>query len=152
MSGNATISTPLRKRTNDQPCPTKKQKHSFVVGDYVCVHCDSLDKQHILCRIVQVMGKVYCLCCVLKGSFSSSELISLDKDCNIPLCNWRIANKVSLGEVVTYPVCVEACDCNLTQGSDSLTVRSDNWLCNSLYSLSFSNKEVLSPSGWLVLL
>ena len=165
VADSTTSSTSVEKRVGNHctGVPTKKRNCNFVVGDYVCVHSNSLDKHHIPCRVVHSLGNLYRVCCqkgIIKCTFSRSELTSLDKDVNIPLHNWRVANKVSLSEVVADPICVEACSCtlsncvteitDLTQKCDPAMTTNDNWLCNSLYTLCFRNKdEVLLPSGWL---
>ena len=67
---------------------------------------------------------LYRVCCqkgIIKGTFSNSELTSLNKDGNIPLHNWRVANEVSFSEVVTDPVCVEACSCILNDKATEVT-------------------------------
>lgn len=61
-------SSVLGKRENvsgDQPPPAKKQRSStsYKVGDKVCVHTDRLDKQHMPCRVVLIVGKKYQLYC-----------------------------------------------------------------------------------------
>ena len=130
------------------------------VGDYVS---DKLVKQHVPCRVVQAVGKIYRLCCykgVLKDSYTSSELMTLSSDCSISLDNWRI---VSLREVTEDPTSLEACDCildksttgitdltDLTGDPDVVSTRSNTWLCNPLYTLTCNNREeILSPDEWL---
>ena len=172
---NATKSDPcttvLGKRGKpkaDQSPPAKKQRSStssYKVGGYVCLHTDRLDKQHVPCRVVLAVGKKYQLFChvgILKGSYFSQELQTLDSDWSVSLEGWRVATKVSLNEVASDPTCLEKCECvrseftksvtDLTQDDDSDTaaVGSKDWLCNPLYTLTSTNREeVLSPSGWL---
>ena len=51
------MSTPTIK-TKDEDPKIRTQKY-FAVGDYVSIHRKSLDKQHIPCRIVQIMGEKF---------------------------------------------------------------------------------------------
>lgn len=57
-------------------------------------------------------------------------------------------------------MCLETCNCvldkspmnviDLTGSPDNVASGGKNWICNGVYSLTFSNgEEVLSPSGWL---
>ena len=159
------VSTALGKRVRDQSCPIKE---SFVVGDYVSLHSSKLGRQHVHCRVVQVVGGVYRLFCdkgVLRGAYTSSDLKPLSSDYQISLVEWRVAGTISLQQLISDGTCLKPCHCldrpvsdvtlitDLTQDSD---MESDNalenkkWLCNELYSLTVSNKEeVLSPTGWL---
>ena len=140
---------------------------TFEVGDYVCIHHNSLqvDKKHIPCRVVLVVDRKYRLFCdkgIFKRVFSSNELKSLSSsDRDIPLEDWRLACAVSLHEVSTDPACLESCNCNLdstvpsgihvdlTQTPDIAT-KSNDWVKNTLYTLDCSNREeVTSPFGWL---
>ena len=89
--------------------------------------------------------------------------MTLSSDCSISLDNWRIAAKVSLREVTNDPTSLEACDCildksttgitdltDLTKDPDVVSVKSDTWLCNPLYTLTCNNRqEILSPDEWL---
>ena len=80
-------STPLGKRskpTSDEVCSPKRKKTdtpSFKAGDYVSLHVNKVNDQHIPCRVVQVVrGKMYRLYCrlgVLRGTYVSSELRTL---------------------------------------------------------------------------
>ena len=163
-------SSVIGKRENvsgDQPPPAKKQRSSTSckVGDKVCVHTDRLDKQHVPCRVVLIVGKKYQLYChkgVLKGSYVMQELSTCKSDWSVSLEGWRTAAKVSLQDVASDPNGLEKCECavniinnsvmDLTQGDDSdvVTVSIYKWLCNPLYTLTSTNREeVLSPSGWL---
>ena len=51
-----------RERLPKKKPPTankrKSEGSSFQVGDYVSVHIKSLEKYHIPCHVVQVVGKV----------------------------------------------------------------------------------------------
>ena len=58
---------------------SKKQKLSekLEFGSYVCLHTSCSKTQHLLCRITEIVGKGFCLCCisgVLNTSCSSEEL------------------------------------------------------------------------------
>ena len=161
LKGCAGKSTP-GMRLNDKHPQIKRPKSNFVVGDYVCIHHRSLDKQHIPCRVVQIVGEKYRLYCykgIIRGSFSHSELMSLDSDWCILLHDWRAAAQVSLHDVFTDHACLESCVCNLeicpagdviVDQAPGIVTKDSNWICNLLYSLTFSNQEeVLSASGWL---
>ena len=160
----------LGKRENvsgDQLPSAKKQRSStsYKVGDKVCVHTDRLDKHHVPCRVVLVVGKKYQLYChkgVLNRSYVMQELSTCKSDWSLSLEGWRTGAKVSLQDVASDPNCLEKCECavdkvnntviDLTQDddSDAVAVSSKNWLCNPLYTLTSTNREeVLSPSGWL---
>ena len=157
---SATVSSPKRNKS-DSP--------SFKPGDYVSLHVNKLNGQHIPCCVVQVVGKMYRLYCrlgVLKGTYVSSELTSLSTDLSISVGDWRTADTLSLGQVTNIATCLQHCDCVLDKSTVDVTILSQdsdlesgggsedegdkNWLCNPLYTLTTSNREeVLSPSGWL---
>lgn len=119
------------------------------------LHIDKLPDQHIPCHVVQVVGKLYRLCCrlgVLRGTYVSSELRTLYSDLSISVGNWRTADTVSLHQVTENATCLEQCDCILDRSTvsvDLITLDSDlesggssesecgkNWLCNPLYTLT----------------
>ena len=157
------------KPKQDQPPPAKKQRcstssYTYKVGDRVCIHTHWLDKHHIPCRVALVVGKKYQLYChkgILKGSYVSQELKPLGSDWSVSLEGWRVAAKISVQEVASDPACLEKCDCILDKSttsitdliqedSDTVSVSSNDWTCNPLYTLTSTNREeVLSASGWL---
>ena len=160
------------KPTSDQVSSPKRNKSdspSFKVGDYVSLHVNKLTDQHIPCRVVQVVGKMYRLYCrlgVLRGTYVSSELRALRSDLSISVGEWRTADTFSLSQVTKNAMCLQQCDCALDrstvnvnhvcQDSDSESGGSSEdechkkWLCNPLYTLTSTNREeVLSPTGWL---
>ena len=153
--------------SGEQLPSAKKQTSStcYKVGDKVCVHTDRLDKHHVPCRVVLVVGKRYQLYChkgVLNRSYVMQELSTCKSDWSLSLEGWRTGAKVSLQDVASDPNCLEKCECavdkvsntviDLTQDddSDAVAASSKNWLCNPLYTLTSTNREeVLSPSSWL---
>ena len=159
LKGCAGKSTP-EKGLSEHP-QTKRPKSDFAVGDYVCIHHRSLNKQHIPCRVVQIVGEKYRLYCykgIIRGSFSHSEM-SLNSNRCILLHDWRAAPQVSLHDIFTDHACLESCACSLdtctadvviVDPAPGVVTKDSNWICNLLYSLSFSNQEeVLSATGWL---
>ena len=167
-------STPLGKRskpTSDEVCSPKRKKTdspSFKAGDYVSLHVNKLNDQHIPCRVVQVvrckMYRLYCRLGVLRGTYVSSELRTLcSSDLSISVGDWRNAEIVSLGRVTKDATCLQQCDCILDKSTVNVTLISHDsdsesggiypnkkWFCNALYTLTSTNREeVLSPSGWL---
>ena len=170
-------STPLGKRskpTSNEVCSPKRKKTdspSFKAGDYVSLHVNKLNDQHIPCRVVQVVrGKMYRLYCrlgVLRGTYVSSELKTLcSSDLSISVGDWRTAEIVLLGRVTKDATCLQQCDCILDKSTVNVTLISHDsdsesggiseedpnkkWFCNELYTLTSTNREeVLSPSGWL---
>ena len=162
LQGCTGMSTPMMITKDDHKIRT--QKSDFAVGDYVSIHHKSLDKQHIPCRIVQVMRekfRLYCSKGIVSGSFSRSDLLCLDSDWYVSLNGWRTAAQVSLRDICTDHSCLEPCGCILgmsikdsipvvVESTSDVVTESCNWVCISLYNLTFVNREeVLSASGWL---
>ena len=73
-----------------KPPPAKKRKTAmkFRAGDYVGVHSATIKDHHVPCRIAEVIGNQYRLCCnqgVLKRCYAGSELTPLSSSCYISL-------------------------------------------------------------------
>ena len=160
------VSTMLWEKGNCQPHPDKKLQCNFTVGDYVCLHSSILDKRHVPCRVIQVFGANYRLYCqkgVVKGKYSSHQLMPLSSDLYIPLEDWRLSAQVHLHKVIHDSTCLQFCDCVLDVSSTNSTVplevsdtesgcvtESLYWIRNPLYTLTTGDREeVISPSGWL---
>lgn len=121
-----------------------------------------LDKRHVPCRVIQVFGTNYRLYCqkgVLKGKYSSHQLMPLSSDIHIPLEDWRLSAQVHLHKLIHDSTCLQFCDCVLDVSSTNSTVplevsdaeservtESLYWIRNALYS---GDREVISPSAWL---
>ena len=162
-------STQLGKRERFDETPSvkksKRDSSSFKVGDHVV---DRLEKYHIPCRVVQVVNKgckLYCCKGVLNMCYSISDLKALSSNWSISLENWRTATQVSVIEVIGDPANLEVCECCVSKPARNdidLTEDSWNsssgagspadryWLRNALYTLTSTNKKVLSRSGWLL--
>ena len=132
------------------------------VGDYVAVHSSKLSsrKLHVCCRVVGCFDRRYKLYCrkgVLKSCYSGVELKCVSVTEPIPLKQWREAPQVSVQEVVADPTCLESCDCIVNDSpaieigdTDDEAEVSDAWVTSPLYTLTSTEREVLSSSGeWL---
>lgn len=140
----------------------------FKPGDCVFVHSRKALNNHVRCRIVEVVGKFYRLCCMkgaLNGRYSSEDLTASSKKFSLPLFEWRQSPAVSLCDVVSDPACLERCNCtrsksplaaiDLTGDSEEpdhgrVSAGDHTWLKNELYTLNNKERETIeSPSGWL---
>ena len=148
--------------SSSKPPPSKKRKIQMNVGDYVCVHCQSVADVHVPCRIVECMNsrfRLYCTKGILNTSYSGSELIPFCSSTPIPLDNWRKAPSISLLCVSSDPAVAEQCNCSIPVCSENVLISSssedenmvhDLWVDNCVYSLSHKDRElVITPTGWL---
>ena len=76
FGSNALLNKLGKREMPKRVCPpakkTKSSTSSIKVGEYVCIYSDRLDKHHVPCRVVQVVGKKYQLYChkgVLKRTY-----------------------------------------------------------------------------------
>ena len=113
---------------------------SFVPGTGVCLHSSKSVKQHILCRIVRVVGECYQLCCkkgILDMPYLGQELMTLSSDPSIPLDKWRQSSRVSFHHVISDPSCLESCSCNISETSLHTIILSDD------------SDDALTPKGMM---
>ena len=135
---------------------------SLEVGDYVAVHSSKLSSRrlHVCCRVVGCFDgryKLYCRKGVLKSCYSGVELKCVSGTEPIPLKQWREAPQVSVQEVVADSTCLESCHCIVNDSpaieigdTDDEAEVSDAWVTSPLYTLTSTEREVLSSSGeWL---
>ncbi len=117
----------------------------FQPGDYVCIHVSSVPKCHVPCRVVELFGKQYRLCCiagVLSTCSGINDLTSLSGNSDIPLHGWRTADRVKLPEGVRNPVNLANCDCtdpvvfeHFELDSEACTSSTVYWVDCNLYQL-----------------
>ena len=141
---------------------SKKQKlaEKLEVGSYVCLHTSCSKTQHLLCRIAEIVGEGFRLCCssgVLNTCCSSEELAPVNASLDISLAKWRRLRKISIFTAASEPANLEKCKCNFTVNTIDLTgdspgavVTEHNWVVNCLYRLNAPDKTtVISDGGWL---
>ena len=73
-----------------KPPASKKRKTAtkLQVGDRVCIHTDTLMKRHVPCRITEVVGQRYRLCCnqgVLQSCYTRSQVTPLSSSYQLSL-------------------------------------------------------------------
>ena len=87
---------------------SKKQKlaEKLEVGGYVCLHTSCSKTQHLLCRIAEIVGKGFRLCCssgVLNTCCSNEELAPVNASLDISLAKWLRLPKISISTAVSEP-------------------------------------------------
>ena len=154
---------PFSHDVSDSLPPAKAGKYSLQLGQYVCVHNTMLGNFHIVCRIVDVVGRSYRLySCggLLDRAFSYDELTPVVSERTIPLDNWRRARKVSMRSLASDMTVVQPCNCNLPPPPESIVIDSQSdeegkaepevWVTNDVFSLNREDEKlVTSPTGWL---
>ena len=133
----------------------------FAPGDYVHLHCNSQSHRLLPCRIIEVVGEKYRVCCgkgVLKMLYREDNLTPLATSKSISLYKWPLLPKLSATEAIHGEEQLETCTCKVSE-TDITTIDDSQghsiegpqieWIRHPRFTLYNLQKQIISTDRWL---